>query len=332
MSSRTRPAPKDYYALLGVPPTASPAELRRAYRQRARRLHPDVNRAPDAAARFAALTEAYETLSDPARRAAYDAVRTGMADRAAWNGTGTHGVARRNGHSAAAPPAEPSVRGLDVHQTVRLSLREAAFGVDKTIAVPRREVCPTCRGTGAAPGATVRQCGRCHGTGRGHERGQECRHCRGNGVIPSVPCATCGGAGRLEDVSEFPLRFPPAVEDDEVLRIKNEGDAGPQGGPRGDLHLHVEVEPDPVLRRRGSEVYADVTITPEEAARGGRIEVPTLHGSAHLRLPRGVADGARFVMRHKGLRLKGRWLRGDQHVTVHVAGREHPQEDERSHG
>ena len=329
MSSRTHRAPADYYATLGIAPTASPAEIRRAYRERARRLHPDVNRAPDAAARFAALTEAYETLADPARRRAYDLVRTGVADRAAWNGTGVHGTARRNGHTP--PPAEPSVRGLDVHQTVRLSLREAAFGVDKTIAVSRREVCPTCRGTGAAPGAAVRQCGRCHGTGRGHERGTECRQCHGNGVIPSVPCAVCGGAGRLEDTAEFALRFPPAVEDNEVLRIKNEGDPGPQGGPRGDLHLHVEVESDPALWRRGAEVYADVTITPQQAAHGGRIEVPTLHGSAHLRLPRDVADGARFVLRRKGLRLKGKWLRGDQHVTVHVADDECPEEGESSH-
>src|SRR3989440_8783896 len=196
MSSRTRQAPADYYATPGLAPPANPAEIRRAYRELARRLHPDVNRAPDAAARFAALAEAYETLADPARRRAYDLVRTGVADRAAWNGTGVHGAAGRNGH--AAPPAEPSVRGLDVHQTVRLSLREAAFGVDKTIAVPRREVCPTCRGMGAAAGAAVRQCGRCHGTGRGHERGKEGRHCHGNGVLPSVPCAPCGGARRME--------------------------------------------------------------------------------------------------------------------------------------
>jgi molecular chaperone DnaJ len=331
MSSRTRQAPADYYAILGLAPSASPAEIRRAYRELARRLHPDINRAPDAAARFATLAEAYETLADPARRRAYDLVRTGVADRAAWNGTGVRGAAGRNGHSSAAPPAEPSVRGLDVHQTVRLSLREAAFGVDKAIAVPRREVCPTCRGMGAAAGAAVRHCGRCHGTGRGHERDTECRYCHGNGVVPSVPCATCGGAGRLEDTSEFPLHFPPAVEDNEVLRIKNEGDPGPQGGPRGDLHLHVEVEPDPVLRRRGSEVYADVTITPEQAARGGRIAVPTLHGSTRLRLPRDVADGATFILRRKGLRLKGRWLRGDEHVTVHVADDERSLEGEISH-
>src|SRR2546423_8270526 len=113
MSSRTRQAPADYYAILGLTPTASPAEIRRAYRERARRLHPDVNRAPDAAARFATLAEAYETLSDPARRRAYDLVRTGVAERAAWNGTDMHGAARRNGH--AAPPAEPAGRGPAVH-------------------------------------------------------------------------------------------------------------------------------------------------------------------------------------------------------------------------
>src|SRR2546423_5529093 len=124
MSSRTRQAPADYYATLGLAPTASPAEIRRAYRERARRLHPDVNRAPDAAARFAALTEAYETLSDPAHRHAYDRARQGVSGRAAWSQAVLPDVARRNGHSGAAPPAEPSLRGLDVHQTVRLSLRE----------------------------------------------------------------------------------------------------------------------------------------------------------------------------------------------------------------
>lgn len=327
MRSQTREAAGDYYAMLGVAPTASAAEVRRAYRELARRLHPDLNRAPDAAERFAALTRAYDTLSDPQRRRAYDLARlggaTGTQGRTTGGGearwAGVPEAARRQGHGDPPLSTEPALRGPDLWQTVRLSLREAAFGTNKTIEVPRREVCGLCRGTGAAPTGTVRQCPRCHGLGRGAHPGEECPRCHGNGGIPTVPCSGCGGRGRVESAPEFPLRFPPAVENGEVLRIKNAGDPGPQGGPRGDLRLRIEVEPDPVLRRRGGEVYADVTVTPEQAARGGSIEVPTLHGARRLHLPRGVADGASFVLRRQGLRLKGKWLRGDQHVTVHVA-------------
>lgn len=323
MPSQTHSAARDYYEVLGVSPTASPAEIRRAYRELARRLHPDVNPAPAAAGRFAMATTAYDTLADPARRRAYDLLRGGSWMASPLDRAGMSDTARQNGrvpgHAEAAPSTEPSLRGRDVWQTVRLTLREAAFGVDKTIEVPRREVCVKCRGTGAAPGGTVRQCSRCHGTGRDHQRNQDCPRCHGNGGIPTIACTLCGGAGRVDDTATFPLHFPPAIEDGEVLRIKNEGDPGPQGGPRGDLRLRIDVAPDPVLRRRGPDTFATVTITPEQAARGGRLGVPTLRGSAHLKLPKDVPDGAELVLRGQGLRLKGNWRRGDQHVTVRVA-------------
>ncbi len=329
MSTHARAGDADYYATLGVAPSATSAEIRHAYREKARRLHPDVNESPDAAEAFAALAKAHDVLADPGRRRAYDLSRRdgaraagaagtsrGGSGAATWAGGGVPEAARRRGEPF--PPLEPSLRGPDIQQTVHLSLREAAFGTDKTVTVPRYEVCVTCRGTGAAPNATVRQCPRCHGTGRGPHRDEECSRCHGNGGIPSVPCAICNGLGRLKDDAVFPLHFPGEIDDGEVLRIKNEGEPGPQGGPRGDLRLRVAVEPDPILRRRGGEVYADLTISPRRAEEGGAIDVPTLRGSRRLRLPSHVADGATFVLRRQGLRLKSKWRRGDEHVTVHV--------------
>ncbi len=320
MSTRTRSAPVDYYTLLGVAPDADENGVRRAYRALARRLHPDVNKAPDAAERFAALAEAYTVLSDPDRRRAYDLSRHAPPS---WGGSsgGIPDAARqsRQGRYAnTVPPAEPSLRGLDVEQDVRLTLREAAFGTKKTVTVARRDVCQVCHGSGAAAGAVARQCPRCHGTGRGQHRGEECERCLGSGSVSTDHCASCHGSGRVAVDDQFALRFPPAIEDGEVLRIRNQGDPGPRGGPRGDLRLTIGVEPDPVLRRCGAEVYADIAVTPRQAASGGAIEVSTLHGPRRLRLPPGVADGMELAMRRQGLRLKGRWFRGDQRVTVHI--------------
>ncbi len=315
MSTSTRRVETDYYALLGVSPTADEGEIRHAYRERARHLHPDVNKEPDAADRFSALASAYAVLSDPVRRRAYDVTRTGPAVKGAAVPEMKPNAPRG---APAIPHDEPSLRGLDVEQTITLTVREAAFGVDKNVVVARRDVCGLCHGDGAASGSVARQCPRCHGTGRDRRPGEECERCHGAGMVAAIPCPGCDGAGRIDAHDEFALHFPAAVEDGEELRIRNEGNPGPRGGPRGDLRMHIQVEPDPILRRSGSEVYADVDVTAVQAAHGAAIVVPTLHGQSRLRLPRGVKDGAVLTMKKRGLRLKGRLSRGDQHVTVHV--------------
>jgi molecular chaperone DnaJ len=327
VSTQQKTELQDYYGLLHVAPDATHLEIRRAFRGLARRLHPDVNPAADAAERFAAIARAYDTLSDPERRRAYDLARSrpgGSVSSAEWKGPSMAQMARHDLHGKRrvdpGVPTDPSVRGLDIWQTVHLTLREAAFGTEKSIEIPRHDVCVQCRGSGAAPGAAVRQCGRCHGTGRGAQRGTACPRCHGSGNIPTVPCPLCRGSGRIAGVDTLPLRLPPALEHGEVIRIKNQGEPGPKGGPRGDLHLKIEVLPDPVLRRRGAEVYATVDVSPDQARDGGQIDVPTLRGTAQLKLPRDTSDGATFTLKGQGLRLKGRWRRGDQHVTVHIAG------------
>lgn len=320
METRTKANIDNYYTLLGIAPTATKSEIRRAYRNRARLLHPDHNHERDAAGRFGDLNRAYETLIDDERRLAYDRRRSSIASSLSWTEAVEPHVRERvrRAHDDPRATAEPSLRGIDVYVDVDLSLRQAAFGIDKQVPVQRRDVCPHCHGRGAPLASPVRRCPRCHGTGRGYQRGDECPRCHGNGLLTSSPCGTCNGSGRVDDISTFSLHFPPATDDESPLHIRNEGDPGPQGGPRGDLILRVCVTRDPVLTRRGSEVYAEITISLEQARRGETIRVPTLREPRRLKLPANVKDESHFTLRGQGLRLKGRWRRGDQHITVRV--------------
>lgn len=355
----------DYYKLLGVGRGAAEGDIRRAFRALARQLHPDVNHGADAAARFAAVVRAYDTLIDPQRRRTYDLGHNpsqsgpqrpttppgggpfwptreqgvpahDQTTSAATGGGGLHGT--RGGSRFDAPftrdrplyyegagdaiPRSP-LRGLDVHHTVYLTLREIARGVTRDVQAPRREVCILCSGTGAAADGISRPCPTCHGSGRSRSGVEACGTCGGSGSVVDVPCQGCGGSGRRQGLFDLPaVYFPPGIPSRGFTkRFKGEGDPGPRGGPRGELLVHVVGVDQPHLRRaapEGADILSEVYISPGQAAHGGHIQAPTVHGPVTLRLPRAVASGTTFTLKGKGLRLPGRYRRGDQHTTVIV--------------
>ena len=357
-----RTSDDDYYELLGVSRGAAEGDIRRAFRTLARQLHPDVNPGLDAAARFAAVVRAYDTLIDPRRRQTYDLGRSyfqngprrpttppgggpfwparDQGDQTpsdAPQGYGPYG-APRGGRRFDAPftrdrplyyevagdalPRSP-LRGPDIHHTVYLSLQEIAHGVTRDVQAPRREVCILCSGTGAAADGASRPCPTCHGSGRSRVGVEACGTCGGSGSVVDLPCQGCGGSGRRQGLFDLPaVYFPPGIPSRGFTkRFKGEGDPGPRGGPRGELLVHIVGVDQPHLRRaapEGADILSEVYISAEQAAQGGHIQVPTVHGQVSLRLPRNVASGTAFTLKGKGLRLPGRYRRGDQHTTVIV--------------
>lgn len=298
----------DLYAVLGLRPSADADAIRRAYRSLARELHPDINPAPDAARRFAAVSRAYATLGDPVRRRQYD------------EGRPRPGVGGADHRRAPAQARRGVLRGRDVDVPVHVSLRDSVAGVETRVEVQRREVCAICVGTGAATGGRSMRCPRCLGSGGTRTTGEECSRCMGSGVIGEPPCPNCHGAGRKLGQTRILVGLPPGVEDGQRLVLKGDGDVGPRNGPRGDLIVHIIVDPDPVLRRQGADILMDLTISADHAARGASVEVPTLRGTWRIRIPGGVREGKTVRIGGAGVRSpRAWWRRGSQYVTIHIA-------------
>ncbi|MGH2345048.1 MAG: DnaJ C-terminal domain-containing protein [Chloroflexota bacterium] len=305
--SEVGPPNRNLYDLLGIAPNADAQEVRRAYRSLARHLHPDLNRASDAAHRFNQVTHAYGVLSDPTRRRLYD------------EGRRNRGGAPMRSSLATKPGVSRGVlRGADVSASTVVSLREAVFGVEVEVDAVRREVCVECVGMGIARGGASVRCVVCNGTGGTRSPGDECRTCNGSGVVGEPPCSPCHGSGRRVGQLSLTVKIPPGVEDGQVIRLKGDGDAGPRNGPRGDLLLRVSVEPDPVLRRNGIDIMMDLPLGTAEARDGCHVEVPTLRGPKRIRVQQGTGDRAVVRLPGAGIRLPGSWHKGDQFVIVRV--------------
>jgi len=294
------------YAVLGLQPTADSDAIRHAYRTLARSLHPDVNPDADAARRFARVSHAHRVLSDPLSRRVYDQQRRSPSPEAG-----------QRLDSPAWRAARGVLRGNDVEVQLHISLRASASGVEGRVDVPRREVCAICIGSGAAPGGSSVRCPRCLGTG-GARSGDECARCQGAGLIGEPPCPNCLGAGRRQGQTQIIVAVPPGIEDGQRLVLKADGDVGPRNGPRGDLILHVVVDPDPVLRRHGIDILMELPLSAEEARQGTYAEVPTLKGTKRLRISPGSRDRTLLRIGGAGLRLPGSWHKGDQFVTIRV--------------
>ncbi|HTW83163.1 MAG TPA: molecular chaperone DnaJ [Candidatus Sulfotelmatobacter sp.] len=331
--------PADYYDVLGVARDADETAIKRAYRQLARKYHPDV--AEDKAAaenHFKEINEAYEVLSDARKRSNYD--RFGHAGvngegGGGFGGFGTEGFgdifdmffgaarggaqqARRNG------PA----RGSDLRYDVEITLEEAYAGTTREITFRHLATCGTCRGTGAEPNTLVVPCDRCSGSGiqrqvRQTPLGQfvtqtTCTKCGGDGQIVQTPCTTCRGRGRVEQEKTLQVRIPAGVDDGSRIRISGSGEAGMRGGPDGDLYVYLSVARHALFRRDGLDVLLDVPIAFPQAALGGELTVPSLEGEQVLNLNPGTQTGSTYRLRGRGMPSVRGGAKGDQLVTVHV--------------
>ena len=313
-------APRDPYAVLGVPKAATDDELKKAYRKLARELHPDRN--PDDASaeeRFKDVQTAYDILSDTEKRQAYD--RFGANGPGGQGGFGPGGARYQNvdlgdlsdllgnfgsffGRGQRSPRAQPE-RGADFESRVRISFEDALEGVQIRVPIEVETACHVCGGSGAEPGTAPRTCPDCQGSGViADSQGlfalsHPCPRCRGNGVVVDTPCTSCRGSGRERVTRRYQVKVPAGAKDGTRIRLKGKGEAGRSGGPAGDLFVRVEVEPSPLYERRGADLVLEVPVTYPEAALGATVQIPTPQGLVGLKVPSGSESG-------KLLRVKGR--------------------------
>ncbi|MCS7236196.1 MAG: molecular chaperone DnaJ [Armatimonadota bacterium] len=321
---------RDYYEILNVPPDASLEEIKAAYRRLAREYHPDVRKDdPLAEERFKEINEAYQVLSDPQKRAEYDRAGRRVSPAAGpFDFRSPFEELFEAFFGGPAPRTEQAPqRGADLRYDLEVTLEEAASGAERTVEVTRLETCPSCFGTGAERGGGLRECPSCRGSGQlrysrrtafGHfTQITTCPRCGGEGRVLVNPCGRCEGAGRVQAQRTVTVRIPVGVEDGTTLRVAGEGEAGLYGGARGDLYVVVRLAPHPVFRRKGKDLYADLTLSMVQAALGDEVEVPTLEGPERLAVPAGVQPGEVVTLKGRGMPdLQGR--RGDLHFRVKV--------------
>jgi len=329
-------AENDYYETLGVQRNANADELKSAFRNLARKYHPDVNKSPDAEERFKEINEAYAVLSDADKRAAYD--RYGKAGLNGMGGMPDYtnidfsdifeeffGFATGGGRRQARNGPR---RGADLSYPIILTFEEAVLGVDKEIEITRDEVCEVCRGSGAAPGTSPMTCSTCAGRGEVRTTRQTflgsmvqvttCPTCNGKGEVISTPCNNCKGCGLIRKAIKKVIPVPAGVDSGTQIRLAGEGQPGSAGGPNGNLYLEVQVKPHKFFRRNKDSILLDVNINVAQAALGAEIEVPTMDGPTRLHIPGGTQPGKVFTLKGKGVpHLKSR-TRGDQMVIVNV--------------
>jgi molecular chaperone DnaJ len=312
---------RDYYEVLGVNRDASEEDIKKAYRKLAMKFHPDRNPdSKDSEEKFKEAKEAYEVLSEAEKRRAYDAYghagvnpQMGMGGGPGAEGFG--GFAEAFGDifsdifGGGQGRGRASVfRGADLRYNLEVSLEQAARGTETKIRIPTMETCETCKGSGAKPGTSPKTCETCHGSGTVRlSQGffsiqQTCPTCHGTGKMITDPCATCRGAGRLKKHKTLAVKIPAGVDEGDRIRLSGEGEAGVNGGPPGDLYVVIHLKPHSVFQREGDDLHCEMPISFAQASLGGEIEIPTLDGSAKIKVPAETQTGQVFRLRGKGIK------------------------------
>jgi molecular chaperone DnaJ len=330
---------RDFYEVLGVPKNASEDEIKKAYRKLAMKYHPDRNqgeKAKEAEAQFKEAKEAYEMMSDPQKRAAYDQhghagvdpnMRGGPGGADFGGGFGEafgdifgdiFGQARRGAGG------RQVYRGNDLSYALEITLVEAANGKDAQLKIPSWDECDPCHGSGAKPGTSPKTCSTCHGSGQVQMRQgffsvqQTCPHCRGTGKIIPDPCTTCHGQGKIKRQKTLEVKIPAGIDDGMRIRSTGNGEPGTNGGPPGDLFIEIRIKKHDIFERDGDDLHCSVPISFTTAALGGEITVPTLAGEAAIDIPEGTQNDKQFRLRGKGVKGLRSSFPGDLycHITV----------------
>ena len=326
---------RDYYEVLGVPKNASDDEIKKAYRKLAMKYHPDRNQGEAAASaevKFKEAKEAYEMLSDPQKKAAYDQYgHAGVDPNMRGGPEGFGGFAEAFGDifgdifgGARGRGGQQMYRGADLSYAMEITLEEAAAGKDAQIRIPSWDDCETCHGSGAKPGTSAKTCSTCHGQGQVQMRQgffsvqQTCPTCRGSGKIIPEPCTACHGQGKIKKQKTLEVKIPAGIDDGMRIRSTGNGEPGSNGGPPGDLYIEIRLKKHDIFERDGDDIHCSVPISMVTATLGGEIEVPTLEGKAAIDIPEGTQTGKQFRLRGKGIKgVRGSYP-GDLycHITV----------------
>ncbi len=312
-------AKEDYYKLLGVDRNASDAEIKKSYRRMAMKFHPDRNKdnPQEAEAKFKLIKEAYEVLSDPKKRSAYDQFgHAGVDQSRGAGGFGGFGAESFSdvfgdvfGDIFGGGRQRSSVqRGADLRYNLELTLEEAVAGTEAKIRVPVMVTCGECSGSGAKKGSSPVICSTCHGHGQVRmQQGffsvqQTCPTCRGSGKQIKDPCGKCYGQGRIQETKTLSVKVPAGVDTGDRIRLAGEGEAGERGGPSGDLYVQVQVKDHAIFTRDGANLYCEMPISFPTACLGGELQVPTLDGKVVLKIPAETQTGKLFRLRGKGVK------------------------------
>jgi molecular chaperone DnaJ len=326
---------RDYYDVLGVDKEASKDEVKKAYRKLARKYHPDVNKADDAADKFKEAKEAYEVLGNEQKRAQYDQ----FGHAGAQQGFGGFGGGAQDfggfgdifdmffGGGGRRDPNAPQ-QGADLQYTMVLEFEEAIFGKEADITIPKEEECDTCHGSGAKPGTKPETCTHCKGSGQLNTEQNTpfgrvvnrrvCHHCGGTGKIIPEKCTTCRGTGKVNKNKTIHISIPAGIDEGQQIRVSGKGEPGVNGGPPGDLFVVIQVKQHKFFERDGDHIFCEVPLTFAQAALGDEIEVPTVHGKVMLKIPAGTQTGKTFRLKGKGSPNVRGYGHGDQHIQVKI--------------
>ena len=335
---------RDYYEVLGVAKDADEATIKKAYRQLAKKYHPDVNPGDkDAEEKFKEVNEAYQTLSDPQKRASYDQFGPdgpqagfggggGFGGFSGFEGGGFGGFedifSSFFGGGMGGQQRNGPIPGDDLRYDLTISFEEAAMGCEKEINLVRDEECPTCNGTGAKPGTKVDTCPNCHGTGQERvitntpigriQNVRTCSRCHGVGKIITEPCVKCHGRGKVRVSKRRTIKVPAGIDNGQVLTIRGQGGLGERGGPAGDLLIVITVRPHRLFKRRDDNLYIEMPLTFTQAALGAELDIPTLEKPVKYRFPEGTQPGQVFTLRGQGITHLRGGGKGDLYVTAVV--------------